>query len=166
MTFSPSTFLRAAVLSLVCVTAPLAALAQTAPLTYGPPINLEMSKKIAAAAEAEARKNGFTMVISVLDSGGSLVYLERMDGTQLASIDVAIAKGRSANNFKRPTKAFEDAVIGGRNAVLGLPGALPIEGGVLIIIDGKIAGAVGVSGGSAPQDGQVAAAGVAALTAK
>ena len=125
-----------------------------------------MSKKIAAAAEAEARKNGFTMVISVLDSGGSLVFLERMDGTQLGSIEVAIAKGRSANNYKRPTKAFEDAVIGGRNAVLGLPGALPIEGGVLIMIDGKIAGAVGVSGGSAAQDGQVAAAGVAGLMAK
>lgn len=157
----------ALVLSLaLTAAAPLAALAQTAPLVYGPPVTLDTAKKVAAAAEAEARKNGFTMVISVLDSGGNLVFIERMDGTQLASIEVAIAKGRSANNYKRPTKAFEDAVIGGRNAVLGLPGALPIEGGVLILIDGKIAGAVGVSGGSAAQDGQVAAAGVAGLTSK
>lgn len=166
---SSSSILRAGALSLVCLAAslaPLSALAQAAPLTYGPPIGLEMAKKIAAAAEAEAKKNGLTMVISVLDSGGNLVFMERMDGTQLASIEVAIAKGRSANNYKRPTKAFEDAVIGGRNAVLGLPGALPIEGGVLILIDGKIAGAVGVSGGSAAQDGQVAAAGVVGLMAK
>jgi glc operon protein GlcG len=153
--------LRATLISLMFVCMPLAVHAQV--VLYGAPINLETSKKVAAAAAAEAKKNNFTMVIVVVDSGGLMTYLERIDGTQVASIDAAIGKARSANNFKRPTKAFEDAVAGGRNAVLGLPGALPIEGGIPLVVDGKIVGAIGVSGGSAQQDGQVAAAGVAGL---
>jgi glc operon protein GlcG len=156
-----SASLRAAAFSLMLLCLPLAAHAQV--VLYGAPINLETAKKIAAGAAAEAKKNNFTMVIVVVDSAGLLTYLERIDGTQIASIDAAIGKARSANNFKRPTKAFEDAVAGGRNAVLGLPGALPIEGGIPLLVDGKIIGAIGVSGGSAAQDGQIAAAGVAAL---
>jgi uncharacterized protein GlcG (DUF336 family) len=131
--------------------------------TYGTPISLETAKKVAATAIMEARKNNFTMAIAIVDTGGNLVYFEKLDNTQIASIEIALAKARSANNYKRPTKALEDAVNGGRNAVLGLPGAVPVEGGVPLIVDGKIIGAIGVSGGTSPQDGQVAIAGTAAL---
>jgi glc operon protein GlcG len=123
-------------------------------------LTLEAAKKIVAAAEAEATKNKFTMVICVVDDGGNVLMLERMDGTQLGSVQVAQDKAMTALNFKRPTKALEDAVAGGRNAVLKLTGAIPIEGGLPITIDGQIIGAVGASGGSSPQDAQVAAAGV------
>ncbi len=123
-------------------------------------LSLEGAKKIAAAAEAEAAKNKWTMVITVLDDGGNIVYLERMDDTQIGSVSVAIDKARSAVNFKRPTKAFEDQLAGGRTAILKLPGALPVEGGIPLMIDGKVIGAIGVSGGTSAQDGQVAAVGV------
>ena len=123
-------------------------------------LTLEAAKAIAAASEAEAKKNGFTMVICVVDDGGHIIYLEKMDGTQLGSVQVAQDKAQTAVNFKRPTKALEDAVAGGRNAVLKLTGAIPIEGGIPITIDGVIVGAVGASGGTSPQDAQVAAAGV------
>lgn len=123
-------------------------------------LSLELAKKIAARAEAEAKKNNWTMVIAVVDDGGNLVYLERMDGTQIGSVEVAIAKAQSANNYKRPTKAFEDALVGGRMAVLKLPGAMPLEGGIPIMIEGKIVGAIGVSGGMSSQDGEVAKAGI------
>ncbi len=140
----------------------IAAQAQTPP-PYGAPISLDVAKKAAAGAIAEARKNGWGMAVVVTDPGGVPVYLERLDGTQSASPDVAIKKAQSSAAYRRPTKAFEDGVIGGRNAILGLPGAIPIEGGVPIVIDGKIVGAIGVSGGSAQQDGQAAMAGVNAL---
>jgi glc operon protein GlcG len=123
-------------------------------------LTLDAAKKIVAAAEAEAVKNKFTMVICVVDDGGNILLLERMDGTQLGSVQVAQDKAMTALNFKRPTKALEDAVAGGRNAVLKLTGAIPIEGGIPITVDGVIIGAVGASGGSSPQDAQVAAAGV------
>jgi glc operon protein GlcG len=135
-------------------------------LTYGAPISLDTAKKVAAAAVAEAKKNNFTMVISIVDSSGSLTYLEKIDGTQIASVDVAIAKARTANNFKRPTKVFEDGVAGGRNALLSLQDTILIEGGIPLIVDGKIIGAIGVSGGTSQQDGQVAEAAVAILKAK
>ena len=109
-------------------------------------MTLEAAKKLAAAAEAEAIANKWTMVIVIVDDGGNLVYLEKMDETQIGSVDVAIAKARSAVNFKRPTKAFEDALVGGRQAILKLPGAIPIEGGVPLMIDGRVIGAIGVSG--------------------
>ncbi len=156
--------LRTGIVSFLSLCLPMAALAQAA--VYGPPIPLEMAKKVAAGAAAEAKKNNFTVVIAIVDGGGTLIYLEKIDGTQIASVDVAIGKARSANAYKRPTKAFEDAVAGGRNAVLGLPGALPIEGGIPLMMDGKIVGAIGVSGGSAQQDGQVAGAGASALQNK
>ncbi len=123
-------------------------------------LTLDAAKAIVAAAEAEAKKNNFTMVICVVDDGGHVILLERMDGTQLGSVQVAQDKAMTALNFKRPTKALEDAVAGGRNAVLKLTGAIPIEGGLPITVGGQIIGAVGASGGTSPQDAQVAAAGV------
>jgi glc operon protein GlcG len=145
-----------------------AAAAQTPPPpppAYGAPITLEQAKKVMAGAEAEAKKNNWGMVITILDSGGNVVMLQRMDGTQLGSVDVARDKAWSAVAFRRPTKVFEDAIAqGGANLrLLRLSGASPIEGGIPLMADGKIIGAIGVSGGTAPQDGQVAKAGVDGL---
>jgi len=127
-------------------------------------LTLEAAKKVAAAAEAEAKKNNWQMVIAIVDDGGHLVYLQRLDDTQYGSVGVATTKAQSAMAFKRPTKGMEDALAGGRMAILGIPGFIPSEGGVPLVMDGKIIGAVGVSGGTAPQDGQVGRAGAAALT--
>mgnify|MGYP001157801119 FL=1 len=124
---------------------------------------LEDAKRVAAAARAEAEKNAWTVVIAVLDDGGHLMYLERMDGTQKASSRIAEEKGRTAILFKRPTKAIEDNVLEGRTAMLALPGAVPLEGGVPLLKDGRFVGAIGVSGVQSFQDGIVARAGVAAL---
>ena len=126
-------------------------------------MTLDVARQIAAAAEKTAAANKWTMVIAILDDGGNLVYLARMDDTQLGSIEVAVDKARSAVKFKRPTKAFEDAVVGGRNALLKLTGGMPIEGGIPLTVDGKIIGAIGVSGMSSQQDGVAAQAGVDAL---
>jgi uncharacterized protein GlcG (DUF336 family) len=123
-------------------------------------LTLDAAKKIAEAAHAEAVANKWTMVIAIVDDGGNLVYLERADGTQIGSVDVAQEKAKSAVKFKRSTKVFEDAVAGGRNAILKLPGALPVEGGVPLMIDGVVLGAIGVSGATSAQDGQCAAAGL------
>jgi len=123
-------------------------------------LTLDAAKAMAAASLAEAKKNNWTMVICVVDDGGHLIYLEKMDGTQIGSVQVAQDKAATAVNFKRPTKALEDAVAGGRNAVLKLTGAIPIEGGIPVMVGGELVGAVGVSGGTSPQDAQVAAAGV------
>jgi glc operon protein GlcG len=127
-------------------------------------LTLTEARKIAAAAEAEATKNKFAMAIAVVDEAGNLVYFQKIDETQPGSVGVAIDKARSAALFKRPTKVFEEAVANGRNAILGLQGAVPIEGGIPLVVDGKVIGAIGASGGTAPQDGQVAMAGAAALT--
>ena len=129
-------------------------------------VSLELAKKIAAAAEIEAVKNKWTDVITIVDEGGNLVYTERMDNTQIGSIEIALKKAQTALYFKRPTKSYEDRVTGGNNAILGLPNVLPIEGGIPLIVDGQFIGAIGVSGGSAPQDGQVAKAGADVLPAK
>jgi len=126
-------------------------------------LTLELAKQMAAAAQEEARKNQWTVVICVVDDGGHLVYLERMDGTQIASVIIAQEKARSAISFKRPTKALEDVVTGGRTVVMKLAGAVPVEGGVPIVVDGQFLGAIGVSGATSPQDGQIAAAGLRAL---
>jgi glc operon protein GlcG len=126
-------------------------------------LTLEAAKEIAAAAQAEARKNNWNMVICIVDDGGHPIYLERMDGTQVASVVIAQEKAVSAIRFKRPTKALEDAVAGGRIVVMKLAGAVPVEGGVPIVVGGEFVGAIGVSGGTSPQDGQVAAAGLASL---
>jgi glc operon protein GlcG len=127
-------------------------------------LTLEAAKKIAAAAEEEAVKNKWTVVIAIVDEGGNLVYLQRLDETQIGSIEVALQKAKTAVSFKRPSKALEDAVLtGGRTVVLSLPGALPIEGGVPLVVNDKVIGAIGVSGVTAQQDGQIAKAGVDAL---
>lgn len=142
------------------------AIAQTAPApAYGTPVGVDMAKKVAAAAVAEARKNSFTMAIAVVDTAGNLVYFEKMDGTQTGSVNVSIEKARSAVLFKRPTKAFQDIVAQGGVGLrmLGLPGAVPVEGGIPLIEGGKIIGAVGASGGSSDQDGQCAQAGASVV---
>jgi glc operon protein GlcG len=126
-------------------------------------LSLEDAKRVAAAARAEAEKNGWAIVIAVVDDGGHLMYLERMDGTQKASSRIAEAKGRTAILFKRPTKAIEDIVLEGRTVMMGLPGAVPLEGGVPLVKDGQFLGGIGVSGVQSFQDGIVARAGAAAL---
>ena len=126
-------------------------------------LSLEDAKRVAAAARAEAEKNGWAIVIAVVDDGGHLMYLERMDGTQKASSRIAEAKGRTAILFKRPTKAIEDNVQEGRTVMMGLPGAVPLEGGVPLLKDGQFLGGIGVSGVQSFQDGIVARAGAAAL---
>jgi glc operon protein GlcG len=134
-------------------------------LTYKKSLTLDLAKHIAAAAHAEAARNGWNMFIAILDDGGNVMYVERMDGAQLGSFDVSIAKGRCAVHFKRPTKAMEDVVAGGRVVVMTLPGAIPVEGGLPLMAEGQLVGGIGVSGGTSPQDGLVAAAAQAALDA-
>jgi len=130
------------------------------PLPYGAPIGLEDAKKAAAAAVEEVKKIGAAPnAIAIVDHGGFLIYFERMDNTQLGSVEFAIDKARSAALFRRPSKVFEDALAGGRTAILALRGAVPIEGGLPLVSGGKIVGAIGASGGTAQQDGQVAKAG-------
>jgi glc operon protein GlcG len=136
-----------------------------APPQYGSPITLEQAKKVMAGAEAEAKKNNWPVVITILDSGGHLVMTYRLDGAQFGSVDVARDKAYSAVAFRRPTKAFEEAVAqGGANLrILKLSGASPLEGGLPIMIDGKIVGGIGVSGVQATQDAQIGRAGIDAL---
>ena len=136
--------------------------AQTAPApAYGMSITVEPAKKAAAAAIAEARKNNWTMAIAVVDTAGNLVYFEKMDGTQNGSVNIAVEKARSAALFKRPTKTFQDGLAQGGVGLrlLGLPGAVPVDGGIPIVEGGKIIGAIGASGGTSDQDGQTAQAG-------
>jgi len=126
-------------------------------------VSLEDARKAAVAAAAEAKKNKWAMAIAVVDDGGHLIYFERIDETQFGSIDIAIGKARTAASLKRPTKALEDALNGGQYAILTFPNILPREGGLPVFADGKVIGAIGVSGGTSPQDAQVAKAGVDAL---
>ena len=140
------------------VSAPLKLRAQDAP-PYGTAINLETARTVAAAAEVEARKNNWRMAIAIVDNHGTLVYYQMLDDTQYGSAFISVEKAKTAAIFRRPTKAFEDNIAGGRNAILGLPGVTPVEGGLPIIVGGKQIGAIGVSGASSVQDGQVAKAG-------
>lgn len=128
------------------------------PNPYGMPISLENAKKAAEASVAEAKKNNWTMAVAVVNPDGTLIYFEKMDGTQNGSAMVAIEKAKTAATFKRSTKALQDAVAAGGEGlrVLRLEGATPIEGGLPLLIDGKIVGAIGVSGGTSAQDGQCA----------
>ncbi len=147
--------------------APLAPRAQQMPNPYGPSVGLEAARKVAAAAVAEARRTaGLNVAVAVVDTSGLLVYFERMDAVQTGSIHVAQEKARSAAQFKRPTKAFEELANSGKANILGLPGAIPLEGGVPLLVDGKIVGAVGVSGGTSPQDGVCAKAAAETLEPK
>jgi uncharacterized protein GlcG (DUF336 family) len=126
-------------------------------------LTLEIAKQILTAAQADARRNGWTMVVCIVDDGAHVICLERMDGTQIARVTVAQDKASTAVRFKRPTKALEDAVAGGRLVVMKLGGATPVEGGLPIVVDGEVIGGIGVSGGTSPQDGIVAAAGLRVL---
>ena len=141
---------------------PAPAAAPPPPPPYGPPITLEQAKKVMVGAEAEAKKNSWNVVMVVLDSGGNLVMLQRMDGAQFGSIEVAKDKAYSAVAFRWPTKAFDDALAqGGANLrILKLSGAAPLEGGIPIVVDGKLIGAVGVSGVTSAQDAQIGRAGI------
>ncbi len=126
-------------------------------------LSIDDAHKMAAAARAEAKAQGWSVVIAIVDDGGHLVYLERLDGTQKASSEIAVSKARTAILFKRPSKVLEDAVAGGRVAVMSLPGVTPVEGGLPIVVDGHFLGAIGVSGVQSSQDAQVARAGLEAL---
>lgn len=137
-----------------------AAGAQQSPLPYGAPVTLAQAKTIVAAAERSARARNLTMAFAVVEPSGELVLFQKMDGTQYGSDIVAREKARTAARFKRSTKAFSDSVAGGRNAVLSLPGVVAVEGGTPIVVNGAIVGAIGVSGGTSEQDGEVAAAGL------
>lgn len=139
--------------------------AQGQPNMYGTSITVDQAKTVAAAAVAEARKNQWTMAIAIVDTAGDLVYFEKMDNTQVGSISVAIEKARASARFKRPTKAFQDALAAGGEGwrILSLEGAVAVEGGLPLVAGGKIVGAIGASGGSSQQDGVTAAAGVATL---
>jgi glc operon protein GlcG len=133
--------------------------------TYGSAIPLDTAKRAASAAIAEARKNNWMMAVAVVDTAGDLVYFEKMDDTQTGSVTVAQSKARSAARFKRPTKAFQDGLTATPDGlrILAIEGAVPVEGGVPLVVGEKIVGAIGVSGGTSAQDGQCAKAAVDAL---
>ncbi len=151
-------------LATILVAVAFTAVASSAQLAEKKALTLAVAKQIAAASQAEAINHKFNMVIAIVDDGNNLIYLERMDDAQLASIQIAQGKAHTALAFKRPTKALEDAVAGGRNAIMTLPGGVLVEGGLPITTpDGKIIGAIGVSGGTSPQDAMVARAGLDAF---
>ena len=153
--------LSALSLAVLCT---MSAVAQV-PIPYGLSVSVENAKKAAAIALDEARKGNWKMAVAVVDTGGVLVYYEKMDNTQIGSADLAIDKARTAVRFKRPSKAVQDLVAGGGTGlrILGLPGAVPIEGGVPLVMDGQIVGAIGVSGDSSDHDGICAQAGASTL---
>jgi glc operon protein GlcG len=136
-----------------------------AELPVKPVLTLSVAKKIAAAAEAEAIKRGSTVVIVVVDDGGHMIVLERLDDTQVASVEVGIGKARTAAIFRRPSKVFEDQIREGRVAALALPGATPLQGGIPVTVNGKVIGAIGVSGNTPQEDEDIAKAGAAAAPA-
>jgi glc operon protein GlcG len=141
------------------------AIGQQMPNPYGAPVSLENAKKAAEGAVAEAHKNNWTIAVAIVNPDGGLIYFEKLDNTQNASGQVAINKARSSAIYKRPTKSFEDQLAGGGDGlrVLRLEGAIPVEGGVPLVIDGKIVGAIGVSGATSAQDLQCAKAGAELL---
>ena len=152
-------------LAAICVAMSVFGTSAQMPNPYGAPITLEQAKKAAAPAMAEAAKNSWNMAVAIVDPSGNLVYYEKMDATQLGSANFAIEKARSAALFKRPTKAFQDGLTATPDGlrILAIDGAVPVEGGVPLVIGEKIVGAIGVSGGTSAQDGQCAKAGVDAL---
>ncbi len=133
-------------------------------LTTKKVLTLAAAKQILAAAQQEAQRRGWSMVICVVDDGAHVICLERMDGTQIASVTVAQDKAATAVRFKRSTKVLEDAVLGGRIVLMTLGRQTPVEGGLPIVVDGQLIGGIGVSGGTGAQDGEIAAAGLAVLS--
>lgn len=134
-------------------------------LPYGPPITLDQAKRVMAAAELEAAKNSWPVAVTILDSGGNMVMFHKIDNAQLSAVSVSEGKARTALEFKRPSKALDDAIAAGGAGMrlLALKAITPLEGGVLIVVDGKIVGAIGVSGALSAQDAQAAKAGADAL---
>jgi len=161
---SPKSAMKFGLTLLLVICALGTAIAQM-PNPYGLPISLENAKKAAAPALAEAAKNNWNMAVAIVDPAGNLVYYEKMDNTQLGSANVAIDKARTAALFKRPSKAFQDTLAAGGDSVriLKLQGVVPVEGGIPLVMDGKIVGAIGVSGATSAQDGQCAKAGADAV---
>jgi len=156
--------------TLAALSLTVAAFAQAPPTPaanpqYGTSITADAAKKAAAAAIAEASRNHWDMAVSIVDTGGYLVYFERMPNTQIGSVQVSMEKAKSAALFRRPTKVFQDAVGGGGAGLrmLGLTGAVPVEGGIPLIANGKVIGAIGASGGTSEQDGKTAQAGASAI---
>ena len=147
--------------SIVAFSCPRSIVAQ--PLADRQVLTLEGAKVLAEAAEAEARANNWEIVLAISDAGGHLLYLQRMDGVQLGSIEVALRKARTASIYRRPTKAFTDRLEGGLQSTLGIPDAIPLEGGLPIIVNDQVIGGVGVSGVRPEQDAQIAQAGISAL---
>ncbi|MGP0092581.1 MAG: GlcG/HbpS family heme-binding protein [Xanthobacteraceae bacterium] len=139
--------------------------AQTAAPAYGAPIDLALAKRVMAAAEAEALRNNWAVAIAVIDTTGDLVMLQRLDNTNLSSTRIARGKALTALEFRRPTKALEEAIAAGGPGLrlLAIEHVTPIEGGLPLIVDGKIIGAIGVSGGAAYQDAQIGKAGADAI---
>jgi glc operon protein GlcG len=152
--------------TLLAALLPILAQVLSAQIVNQPSVGLELAKKIAARAEAEAAKNQWTVYIVVVDDGANLVFLERMDGTQLGSLEVALGKAKTALKFKRPTKVFQDRVNGGGNdSVLSIPGVVAIDGGLPLMANGVLVGAIGVSGMKPEQDAVVAQAGASVMAA-
>jgi glc operon protein GlcG len=153
---------------------PLAlALAAAAPAAAGdvalpskPYLTLAAARAVAAAAEADAARRGLGVVVCVVDEAGVPIVLERLDAAQVASVDVAIGKARTAAIFRRPSRVFEDQIREGRAAALALPGATPLQGGLPLLSGGRVIGAIGVSGDSPQVDEDIARAGAAALQAR
>jgi glc operon protein GlcG len=157
----PATSVAKVVFGLVLVPCLLAGAFAQMPNPYGLSISVEDAKKAATPALAEAKKNNWTVAVAIVDPSGNLVYYEKMDNTQLGSANISVDKARSAALFKRPTKAFQDALAtGGENLrILRLQGTIPVEGGFPLLLDGKIVGGIGVSGATSEQDAQCAKAG-------
>src|SRR3954452_12447895 len=144
--------------------APSAPAAPAPPAQYGQPgVNLEQATKAVEAAVAEAKKNGLLMAVAVVSNSGYLVHFSKMDQTQFASVQIAIEKAKAAATFRRPTKVFEDRANGGSPSVLSLHGVVASEGGIPLMRDGKVIGAIGCSGGTSAQDGDACKAGVATI---
>ena len=161
---SRKTVVRSAVAAAILLSGLAMARAQM-PNPYGANVSLENAKKAAAPTLAEAEKNHWNMAVAIVDTAGNLVYYEKMDNTQIGSANVAIEKARTAVLFKRPSKAFQDALAGGGDGlrVLSMKAVTAIEGGIPLVMDGKIVGAIGVSGATSVQDGQCAKAGADVL---
>ena len=150
------TILAAAALAALTV----AASAQDKRPDYGTEINAAGAKKIAAGVVAECQKNGWNVAVAVVDNHGFLVYFERMDNTQTASMDIAVGKAKAAATYRRPTRVFMETINKGGPATATLPGVFASPGGLPIMVDGKVTGGVGVSGVTGDQDEQCAKAGL------
>jgi uncharacterized protein GlcG (DUF336 family) len=160
---TPRLVLRATAIALAPVLALVAPATAHGQLIDAKIVSLQAAKTMATAAEAAARKQGWTVAIAVVDASGNLIVFQRMDDVQTGSLDIAIAKARTAARFKRPTKALADALAGGMTGILSIEGATALAGGIPIVVDGKVIGAVGCSGMSADQDAVAAQAGVDGL---